>query len=575
MKGTVSHVLSRIDETIQRKEYYNISTLGNIEELGRIATDTASLLTLYYKEQIQSIDTSGKIKAGGIFDGKINWIRELFIDVRPEKKEDLPVIVVAEYITAWVMKALKGGEKDFKEKESLSQQLWFCVAKENIAEQDKSTLLAGICGETAGRQKIPLKISKTSGENISVHVELRHLIGCVSIVSNDGEIYQYNVANQSSNGNLADLELFGYVYVTPFSNDDQSFQSIIAGRKLVPASRNDTNDIVTKLRDIEQYVQIFQSHADQTRKSAITTETARQVAQVLREQKSFVDHQDVKSILAKSRQDIEITIDVLREDIQEKTNFYQTSIEATSEKLQKDVAEAHEGLKRENDRRYNDALKKIHEQLKQIEKNLENQIMERMNTIDKQLKTECDQMRTIVKAVKEDSRQALKQAKEAVNASEQSAQHAGQAREDAKRLVESTEQRRQEFQAVMDQCEAKVKQTITEQKEFCEQTINAVRTKIQGDFERTKVSAEQAATNAKESAKLTNETQKDTRRQLDLQKEETNTTIAQAKETTKQNVRSATEAKEASKQASKRNKHRTHRSQHRRKPMKCKGKWKR
>ncbi len=42
----VSTVLSKLDERQQKKEYYNISTFGNIEELGRIASDTASLVTL-------------------------------------------------------------------------------------------------------------------------------------------------------------------------------------------------------------------------------------------------------------------------------------------------------------------------------------------------------------------------------------------------------------------------------------------------------------------------------------------------------------------------------------------------
>src|SRR6185503_15942908 len=113
--------------------------------------------------------------------------------------------------------------------------------------------------------------------------------------------------------------------------DDRSLKSIIDGRKLVLAHRDNSNNILTKLKDIEQYVQTFQKQGDHDRKSAITTETARQVAQVLREQKSFVDPNDVKSILDKSRQEIEISIDVLREDIQQKTQYYQTSIDATSE----------------------------------------------------------------------------------------------------------------------------------------------------------------------------------------------------------------------------------------------------
>ncbi len=544
----LSIVLSQLDEKQQKKEYYNISTLGNIEELGRIASDTASLLTLYYKEQIQSIDTLSLIEGSNIFNDKINWIKDVLINVRPEGKKEMPVVVVAEYITAWIMDTLKGGKKNLDPAEPLPQQLWFSVAQKDCADQGNMTALTDILGATAGRQKIPLKFPNNDGTEILVHAQLRHLIGCPSVVTKNGEIYQYNVSKLPTNELLADLNLYGYVYVTPFLTHNQSIKKIIEGRNLKEPHRDPNNNILTKLKEIEQYVETFQSQGDRTRKSAITQETARQVAQVLREEKSFVDPKDVKAILDKSREEMEIRINVLRDDIKEKANFYQTSIDATSEKLEKDVTEARQALKADNEKHYNDVLKKINEQLKQIEKNLENQLMERMNTIEKQLKTECNEMRKIVEAAKVDSNQALLQANEAVEASKQSAQHSKQAHEDAKKLVESTEQRRQEFQAVMDKCEANVKQTIAQQKEFCEQSITAVRTKIQQDFERTKQAAEQSSINAKESSQAAKETQKDTKRQLDLQKEETNKIISEVKEITKQNERSANEAKEASKQ---------------------------
>ena len=556
IRSTVSTVLLKLDQKQQNKEYYNISTLGNIEELGRLASDTASLLTLYYKEQIQSIDTLSKIEGSNIFNDKISWIKDVFIDVRPEGYKQMPVVRVAEYITAWIMETLKGGKQKVDPKESLPQQLWFSVAQINCVEKGKLTALTDILGSTAGRQKIPLKIPNSHGAEILVQVQLRHLIGCPSVVTNKGKIYQYDMSKEPSDEVLADLNLYGYVYVTPFLTNDQLIKSIIDGRNLKESPKDADNNILTKLKDIEQYVDTFQIQGDRTRKSAITEETARQVARVLREEKSFVDPKDVKTILDKSQQDMEIRIDVLREDIQEKADYYQTSIDATSEKLQIAVVEAHQALKTDNEKHYNDTLKKINEQLKQIEKNLENHLMERLNTIENRLKLECDEMRNIVESAKTDSNQALIQANEAAQASKQSAQHSEQAHEVAKQLVELTEQRRREFQAVMDKCEANVKQTVAEQKEFYEQSIFAVRTKIQQELERTKEAAERSAIKAndsaqaaKESAKLAQDTQKDTRKQLNLQKEETNTVISEAKEITKQNERSANEAKEASKLA--------------------------
>ena len=549
-------MLSKIDEKKQKKEYDNISTFGNIEELGRIASDTASLLTLYYKEQIELIDTASKIKGSNFLNDKIKWIKDALIDVRPEEKEEMPVVIVAEYITAWIIEILRQGKKHLNVIEPLPQQLWFCIAKKDFVDQGKGTAVTDSLGGTAGRQRIPLKIQRENSKEATIHVQLRYLIGCVSLVTNDGKIYQYPISRESAKEDLEDLELFGYVYITPFLNDEKLPQEIIDGRKLILAPRDADNNILTKLKDIEQYVQTFQTQGDHTRESAITAETARQVAKVLRVEKSFVDPNDLKSTLDKSRQEIEISIDVLREDIQKKTDHYQASIEATNERLQNTISDALESLKRDNEKHYSNALQKLNEQLKRIEKNLENQVTERMNTIESQMKSECDTMRKIVETAKANSDQALKQTNEAAEASKRSAQHAEQAREDAKKLVESTEQRRQELQAVMDRCEASVKQTIAEQKQFCEQTISAVRTKVQQDFERTKASAEQASANAKESAeaakgsaKAAQETQNDTRKQLDLQKDVTKRTISDAHEATRNSKQSADEAVRDSKRS--------------------------
>lgn len=556
VKSAVSGILSKLDEKQQKKEYYNLSTFGNIEELNRVASDTASLVTLYYKEQIQSIDTGSKIKGSNVFNDKTKWIKDVLIDVRPEEKEEMPVVIVAEYITGSIVEALKEGQKNFKTTEPLPQQLWFRVAQKNFVEQGKLTAIGDVLGATAGRQKIPLKRKQQNGQETTVHVQLRHLIGCVSVVTKDSKIYQYAVSKESRDEELTDLELFGYVYVTPFLNDDESLESIIQGRNLNLAPKDDCNNILTKFDDIVQHVESFQVRGDQDRQLAITAETARQVAQVLRDEKYFVNPTDLEGMLDQSRQKIECDIAALSDRILEKADYYQTSIDATSEKLQKDVADAREALAKDNDKHYTEALQNINEQLKQIEKNLENQIMQRMNTIETELKLRCDEMQKIIQAAKTESNQAFTQATIAVETSQQAVQHSQQAAEQATKSVQLTEQQQQDFQTVMEKCELIVKQTIVEQKNLCEQTVSSIRAKVQQDFERMKQSCDQATAAAKESAqsakelaKSAQETQKDNKRQLDLQKEETNKVISEAKEITKQNERSANEAKEANKQA--------------------------
>ena len=550
VKSTVSAVVSKLNDREQKKEYSNISTLGNIEELGRLATDTASLLTLYYREPIESIDASGKIKGSNIFNEKIRWLKEQLIDVGPEEK--LPIVIVAEYITAWVMEALKKGKEPLDHCEPIAQQLWFHVAKTNCVEGNNMTKLTDFLGSTAGQQKIP----KRSDDGNIVHVQLRYLIGCVSVVTGEGQIHQYQGTKDSSKIDLSNLELFGYVYVDPFLNSTQSWDAITKGRNLIAAPRRVDETILNKLKEIEEYVQNFQDHGAQKRQSLIKEETARQVAEVLREQKVFVDPKDVKQILNQSRQEIGIDVDKLRETIQEKILYYQTSLDATSEKLQQQVAQATETLRKDNEKNYQNVLDKFNEQTSRMEKKLERQMTEGLQRIEKQLQEQCDEMRKTIQTAQTEVSEALKSTNQAVAASEKSAQRAEQTRASAMKLVQSMEQQRNDFQVVLRQCQTNVEQTITEQKASCAQAIIAIQTKVQQDFERLKISAEQAAINAKESANAskelaqsTREIQKDTRRQTDLQREEMNQTTSQLKEFTKQNVRLADQAEEAKKQA--------------------------
>jgi hypothetical protein len=525
-------------------EYYNISTLGNYEELGRLATDTASLVTLYYKEQIQSIDTSSKIEGSNIFNDKIKWIKDNFVDVRPEGDKEMPVIIVDEYVTAWIVGTALGGRKNLDLNEPIPQQLWLCVAQVNCVEQGIGKTLTDVLGTTDSRQKIPLKIQNKNGAECLVKVQLRHLIGCPSVVTDQGNIYQYDMSKEPSKKVLAGLNLYGYVYPTPFVKDKDMIQLIIKERNLSKVIHNNGNDILIKLKDIEQYVQPIQNQGNHTRKSAIAEETARHVAQILREDNAFVDPKDVKTILDESKQEIELCINVLREDIQEKIEFYQTSIDATSEKLQNDFADAQQVLKTDNGKHYSDALKTMNEKFKQIENKLEANATKLFSTIEKQLKIAHDEMRKIVEEAKNDSNQALIQLKEAAQASKLSAEHSKQAHKDVIDLSNATEQRQQEFQIVMARCEANINQTIVELKDSCEQSITAVCIKAQQDLERIKQAAEQSAINAKESsqaakesARLAQETQKDR-----------NKIISDSHEITRQNERLSKEANEQVKQ---------------------------
>ena len=551
LKPIIGTLVSKLNEREQKKEYYNISTYGNIEELNRLASDTAGLLTLYYKEQIESIDTENKIKGSNIFNDKIHWIKEKLIDTRPEDKEEMGVIIVAEYVTAWAMEALKSKKREPNSHDPLPQKLWFSVARRNCLIQSDKSAMTDILGSTAGRQKIPIKIS---GDII--YVQLRYLIGCVSVVTEDGEIYQYNITEESSKKDLDDLEIFGYVYVTPFLYADQSVQLILKERKLVHARRDDDGRILSKLKDIEKHVSSFQDQADQSRQSAIVTETARQVAEILHDQHTFVDPQEMKRIFDESQEAMKINYQAFQDMIEEKMISFQTTLNATGEQLQQDLLQAKRILAQTNDEQYQIISQKIDKQLKQVEKNVENQMMQRLNTIENQLQVECNEMRKIVTTAGINADEALRITTRAVNASEESAQHAEQARVDVMKLAEATEQQQKEFQSITNECRVKVEETIAEQKEWCKQAILAVQTRVEDDLERVKVSAEQTAVNAQQSADAATEateqmrtTERETRKQLDLQRRKIDRMQTEMRELLRQNKRLVDEAEEAKQQA--------------------------
>lgn len=555
VKAAIGSIASKMDEKKQKKEFYNISTLGNIEELGRIASDTASLLTLYYKDQIQSIDRTSKIKGSNIFNDKIRWINDTIIEGRPEEQEKLVVVIVAEYITAVVIKILRE-KTDLNLEEPLPQQLWYSVAKNNFLDQTNKAKMTDILGTTAGRQEIPLERSTIDGQVNKVRVQLRHLVGCASVVTDGGHIYQYEDPDDSSNRDLADLTLFGYVYVSPFLSKDQSYDDIISQRKLNKFIQDIDGRIRKSFEGIKEYVETFRFQHDRDRRSVLTVEMTRQIATVLREQKTFVDSKEVQRILKESRQAMKIEFDALREDMQEKISKQQITIEAAKERLERDVTQAKDILKKESDKHYREALEKMNERIKQLEKALENQLMERFNTLETQLKSEHTIMRKIVEDARADANQALQQINQATETCEQFTERTEQACAHVTQLIESSQQREQEFQIIMADCEAKVEQTIADQRQYCETSIDAVRTKSLQDIERSKAAAEQVAIEMKamgQEMKAANKVVADIRnevqREREERKKERETTATEVKNMTKHSERLLQESKEAIKYA--------------------------
>jgi hypothetical protein len=320
-------------------------------------------MTLYYKEQIQSIDMSCKITGTSPYNDQLHWIRDVFINISDETAEESPIIIVADYVTAWIIHALKADRKEIKLDKPLPQQLWYLVAKKNPIERGSSNEASDVVSVKAGQRKIPLE-KKKKNKDSPVYVQLRYLIGCVLIVGLTGEIYQYSVSLEQD---FDDLDVFGYVYVSPFSSDENILQSIVTERKMQLAIRNDQNDIITKLDEIKQLAKVFNLEGmERASRSYINKDTINQVAKVLYEQKKFANVLDVKAELDKARKVVGFTVDALKEDIQKKVEFYQTSINAAHEQIQQESAQNRKTMENDNEERYNQAINTLSQQLKEM-----------------------------------------------------------------------------------------------------------------------------------------------------------------------------------------------------------------
>ncbi|CAF4741467.1 unnamed protein product [Rotaria socialis] len=390
IKTFTNFFVGKLNEREQKREFYNISTLGNIEELQRVASDTAALLTLYYKQQIESIDALTKIKSSNFLTQKVHALKENFLDFHPEKKDEKAVIIVALYVINWLIETLKTAKgREIVSNIPLSEQLWYYVAKNDPFVTKTIEYLTDIAGYSDGRQLIPLQKKDPNGRKYQV--KLQHLIGYPSVVSKDGLIYQYPVSPQDfQKDNYPDLTIFGYVYLEPFTTDREICRSIIKERHLISAQRSVSADTRTKIAEIERMSMGIKGENSGIR-PAVMSDTAFEVAKVLREQKSFADSSYVHKEIKKSGINIECRIENLQNSLQENDMRYQTSMEAAHDFVKLESDRALTALIKENKQRFDDGLRKQTEQMLELQKQLESKNKHYIKEIEKHLQSENKQ----------------------------------------------------------------------------------------------------------------------------------------------------------------------------------------
>ncbi len=449
--------------------------------------------------------------------------------------------------------ALKLGKEKIDPVKSLPQQLWLCVAQKDPFEQGSSAKLKESLGLAIGRLTIPLKRKNSFNQDVLDQVQLRHLIGYVSVLANDGHIFQCDLLrNAQENHEMVDLEMFGYVYIAPFASDENVFRSIVQGRKLKRAKRDADGNILTRFKDIEQHAQTYALANDLHNNQATAhIQTANQVAQILKQQSVFVDHHDLKQQLNKTQESIDLTVGVLREDILEKTRLFQTSIDAAHEQLISEAQINRETMKKDNQLLYEQNRKESKSSIKEMHNHLQGVIEQRMSEIREEMQQQIQQMWSIVETARVQSQQAIEKANQATQMSQQMLDKTTEAAASAQSLVQLAERQRQGFLSTISACETAVKATAAEQRQLLERTIGDIRSKAEQDSERAQRTVQESADRAQQSFLSVQDIQKMTKKQLDIQRKETEKTIADAREARQLSDRAVAEAREAERQAKK------------------------
>ena len=281
-----------------------------------------------------------------------------------------------------------------------------------------------------------ITIKNMFGKQTSTKVQMQYLIGCVSVIGKDDSVYQYPVPNNPSDSELLNLDIFGYVYIAPFSSDEEALRKIVEGRKLQFAKRDKHSNILTRFEDIIQHAQTIIGVNDHqpAGKSLVTRDTANEVAKILREQNTFVDSKAVKRLLHEAEEKIELDVEVLRQELKEKTGYYQLSIDAAHEQLKQESEENRQAMQKDNEVRYDQALKKLNQHTDEATKRSEKLIEQRMRDIQQQLQEETKKILAIAETAKEHCLKAMAEAQAANETSRQAAENSAQAVNSAEKL---------------------------------------------------------------------------------------------------------------------------------------------
>jgi ankyrin repeat protein len=500
----VSALISHLDKSRQKQEVRNITTLGNVEELDKAASNAAGLLTLYYHSQINAIDMRTKIKS----------------------KEN-PVVLAAEYAITWMIDALKAGE--FVPGLPLADQLWFSVASRNPF--DKKTIANRLGFGGPGAVTISLKVG--------VSVTLKNFYGCVAVAAENGSIYSV----EADPADKQDMTIYGMTYLSAFANASM-VDKILRKRQLKLGASNERSAVVPS--QLVEQISAFQTSAEVDQVTGAVSlsssgsvtayevkdidqkYTAHSIAAELRQDGAIISEQQVRDLLAQQRSEMEVmyesSIAEVKDEAQEKANYYQATADAAAEQAAKDLATLRkdaETYKRQLQDTYAAALREqtaelmrrqdiLLQQQKEMFTEKEEKLTATVNELQKVLESTVkllsDRLESTTNEALAKASKAVASSNEAVALSQSLQTKTNETLVQTGLLVESAETKINEAKAMIESTARTAEAAINEAKATNAAALTKLQTKYTADLEKIRTAAEASSAAAKESAAAARET---------------------------------------------------------------------
>lgn len=474
------------NDRMMNKQLDAISTFNEFSVLDQLAADTAGLITLYYKEQIQNIDHEHKIIRKNVYTDEYGWFNNIFFGSKNRNEKESPAIIVADYITAWIIHILKHEKHNLSSDKPLAEQLWYFLAKTDIFSHGQPNSLSKIVTERLNEHLVPLIQTipgAQSGEERTVLLRIDYLLGCVSVVGLRGDIYQYKLFTESMGQQHLDLETCGYVYAISVTSDEKIVQDIVSGRRMILAHRNEYHSIITEAQQYSQYLRNPASQGQQmTEQDYTKREMANQTARVLCEQNRFLRPENLTAIFRKSGEKLKIHGDVYKEDFDNLYLESKKTLESVINSIESELVEHSEKMRNHDYEWFDESVSNLSTLMSDTKQNLEAAIEKKFDEVETQLMNETQEMLDRIMMIKrniEESHRYVTHAVEISTACKDSNENSQRLSEE---MLQATHAKKAEVQLKIRDLRDNFSKEMQEETESFESTLMQIKTEQNNDL---------------------------------------------------------------------------------------------